>query len=521
MPPERNGMVHSMGVRLLRMAALAGAVWLPLAGCRSCGPVPRELAVIRIGMESEPLSLDPAAQQEAATHSILSNMYEPLVAFDKDERLVAALAASWDSIGDRTWLVHLRKDVLFHNGAPFTAADVKYTIERYRDDPISVLRGHLSNIERVDVVDRMTVALTTREPEPLLMNRLTYILILPDSGLPAVLTHPVGTGPYRFVSWRRGGSFETEAYAAYWGGRPAFGRAVFVTVKEGPDSLSALQRGEVDVLRFVPETMIGAVETTPGLRLLSRPGLLSYYLWFNPAQQPGAPRNPFADRRVRRAISMAVDRTEIVEALGGRALPANQLAQKGVFGYVAGLPDLTFDPDEARRLLREAGYEGGFETRLTHRSQAIIDLVARLLRDMLGKVGIRAAIETPDWPTALTRWRSGDIPFFLAGWRFEDGEVENFLRDCLFTREPSRNLGSFNPGYSNPELDRLIAQSAHMLGENERLAHYETLTRLALDDMPLVPLFHRFNFYAAAADIQWEPRLDGKLLAAEMTRKRP
>src|SRR5206468_2701256 len=111
---------------------------------------------------SDPISLDPAGQQEAATHSILSNLYEALVTFDKDERLVPGLATAWNSLDEHTWLIQLRKGVRFHDGRPFTAADVKYTIERDRDDPASALRGHLSGIEAVEVVDDHSLRLITR-----------------------------------------------------------------------------------------------------------------------------------------------------------------------------------------------------------------------------------------------------------------------------------------------------------------------------------------------------------------------
>jgi peptide/nickel transport system substrate-binding protein len=322
------------------------------------------------------------------------------------------------------------------------------------------------------------------------------------------------------VRWEKGKQLEMEAFSGYWNGRPPIDKALFVPVEEGPKSVGALRHGDVDVLRWIPETMIGELERTPRVRLMSRPGLVSYYLWLNPMRR-GGPRSPFADRRVRQAISMAIDRREVVKTMDGRALAANQLVQKGVFGYVAGLPELPYDPEQARRLLKSAGFPGGLDVTLAHRSQSTLRAVAERIREMLGRVGIRVTLETPEWASAMTRWRSGDIPFFLVGWRFEDGEVESFLRDCLFTREPKRNFGGFNPGYSNPELDRLIEENATIFREDDRLKHYEKLTRVAMDDMPLVPLYHRVNFYGVASDVQWEPRLDGKLLAAEMSRNAP
>jgi ABC-type transport system substrate-binding protein len=117
----------------------------------------------------------------------------------------------------------------------------------------------------------------------------------------------------------------------------------------------------------------------------------------------------------------------------------------------------------------------------------------------------------------VSRWKAGQLPFFLSAWRFENGDATSFLRDCLYTRDPARGYGSFNPGFSDAQLDRLIDENDQVFGEGERLKHYEKMMRLVLQQMPLVPLDHRVNFCAVADRVLWEPRLDGKLLAVEMS----
>jgi peptide/nickel transport system substrate-binding protein len=112
--------------------------------------------------------------------------------------------------------------------------------------------------------------------------------------------------------------------------------------------------------------------------------------------------------------------------------------------------------------------------------------------------------------------RRGGLPFFLLGWRFENGDAASFLRDCLMTRDAARGSGTYNPGYSNPELDRLIEDNAQMFGDTARLAQYAELMKLALDELPIVPLYHRANLFGVSPRVEWRPRLDGKLLAAEM-----
>lgn len=498
-----------MGARVGAAGLGAAALLASLACAR-----PPAAATLRIGHESDVISLDPHAHREAATHSILSNVCEALVAFDRDMRLVPALAATWSTPDEHTWLVQLQRNVRFHDGRPLTAAEVKQSLDRARTEPTSIVKSHLAGLTEVEAVDAHTLRLVTREPEPLLMNRLTYVLI---SAGPPSETRLVGTGPYRLVRWTKGQALEVEAFDGYWSRRPAVGRVEFVPVEEGPASVAALREGKVDVLRWVPEPMAAAVQAVPRVRVAARSGLATYYLWFNTTPTPrGAPANPFADRRVRQAVSAALDRDAIVAALGGHGVPAHQLVQQGVFGFIGDMPTLPPDPARARRLLEEAGYGKGFTARLVHRQQASLAVVANVVRQALAPLGVDLQPETPPWPEVVEGWNQARLPLFLAGWRFEDGDAGGFLRDCLYTRDAAGRFGGNNPGYTNPTLDRLIDENGRIFVEGKRLQHYEKIMRLAMEEMPLVPLYHKLNLYGVAERVRWQPRLDGKLLAAEM-----
>jgi peptide/nickel transport system substrate-binding protein len=143
--------------------------------------------------------------------------------------------------------------------------------------------------------------------------------------------------------------------------------------------------------------------------------------------------------------------------------------------------------------------------------------VVQAVREMLAEVGIRVRMEAPPWPEVVAAWTSARLPFFYAGWRFESGDAHSFFVDCLKTRDAGRHDGASNPGFSDPELDRLIDQHAEIFGETNRLRHYEQITRKALEEMPLVPIYTRDNMYAVSRDLSWKPRLDGRMLAAEMS----
>jgi peptide/nickel transport system substrate-binding protein len=223
-----------------------------------------------------------------------------------------------------------------------------------------------------------------------------------------------------------------------------------------------------------------------------------------------------ADRRVRVAISMAIDRKAVVKSLGGFGVPANQLVQQGVFGFVSNLPDLAFDPPAARKLLADAGYPAGFTTTLSHRAGASMDDVAGTIGGMLAQVGIRVKLETLEWPVLVSRWQAERLPFFLAGWVFDNGEALSFLTECLASRDAGREIGLFNPGFSNPRLDRMLAEQSERFEDSARLDHYRELTRVALEEMPIVPLFTRTYLFGVSEDVRWQPRLDGRLLVSEM-----
>jgi peptide/nickel transport system substrate-binding protein len=496
-------------VLLLAVATLAGPA------CRRAPGAPTP-GVVRIAHEGEIFSLDPITVAESVTHSVLSNVYEGLVTFDRDMALVPALAVNWNNVEDDTWVLELRPGVRFHDGTPLTAQEVASALERARSGQESAVRGHLGTIAAIEAPSELRLVLRTTRRDPLLVNRLTYVLIARDGRGPGGAFRAVGTGPYEVVSWQRGQPLEARAFAGYWGGRPAIARARFMAVDES-QALGALGRTDVDVLRFLPDTQTEQVRALPGLRVVSRPGLTTYYLWFSAVPPADGAKNPFADRRVRQAVSLAVDRQEIVRRLGGRGVPANQFVEKGVFGFVSGLPPLPYDPGRARLLMSEAGFKGGFEVDLVHRAATSVDVVMGAVREMLGAIDIRVRPRVEDWPVIIREWSAARLPFFYAGWRFESGDAHSFFVDCLMTRDASHREGTSNPGLSSPELDALIEGHAEIFGQANRLRHYEKLTRVALAEMPLVPLFTRNNNFAVSRSLVWEPRLDGKLLAREMS----
>ncbi len=457
-----------------------------------------------IAQEGEVAGLDPVLVAEALTQSTLSNVYEGLVTFDAEMRVVPALAAEWSSPDETTWLFRLRPGVRCHDGRPLTAELAAAGLERARTGVGSRLRGRLSTIASIAVVGGDTLRIETANPDPLLLNRLAYVLIAPEPG--------IGTGPYRIGSWKPGEPLALVAFDDYWGGRAPIDQARFVSIPETANRMSALRERSVDLLRWVPEARVPEVEKTDGFRVASRAGLASYYLWFDSRPATGG---ALADPRVRRAISLAIDRPRLVADLGGRAEPLDQIVPSGVFGHVTDLPGARFDPEAARRLLADAGHPNGLDLTLTLSPGSSTDAVRASLGGMLARVGIRARMEVPTWPVLMAELEAGRVPFYLLGWRLETGEASSFLRDCLHSR--GVEWGGCNPGYSNAVLDRLLDDSDGIGDDQRRLARLREVMSVLAEDVPIVPLYRQADQYAVSRRLRWSPRLDGKLLVASMS----
>lgn len=489
------------GVAVLSIAALAAL------GCRRPAAEPAE---IRIGHEAAPVSLDPVRGVDSVSKSLLANLYDPLV--DWDGRLKPAVARSWSNPDERTWVFSLRPGVRVHDGSLLTAADVRFSLERARSDPASALADRLATIESVEVVDDLTLRVRTREPDPHLLYRMTDVFVAPRAAASSLGERPVGTGAYRFAR-RSGDVLELEAFRGHWRGDARIRTARFLPLVSGDETAAALRQGRVDVVRWVPEARVAEVESLPGVRVVARASLRVMYLWMRSAKP-----HPFADRRVRQAVSLAIDRAELVRRLGGHALPLEQFVPTGVAGRLTPAPPLPHDREAAKKLLGEAGYPHGFETSMTYVAGA--EPVADAVREQLGEVGIKLLPDRRDWTRMLPDWQAARLPLFLASWWFSSGEPSMFTKECLFTRDARAPTG-WNPGYSNEELDRLIALDFRTFGDKARGERLAAVMRLLLDEMPLVPLFSRYDLYALRSGIRWSPRLDGKMLAAEMGAEAP
>lgn len=494
--------------QLREKGALALGLFLLTAGCGSNHKA-RQLTVINKGW---PLSLTPHLKAEQITFSVQANIMEGLVEFDPQMKIQPLLAETWENPDDLNWVFKIRHGVRFHDGSILTAEDVAYSLRRAKQHPGSVLKSDLVMVDSIAVIDELTVRVTTRKPYPLLLNRLVNVFIvsrrlmekLGDDGFNR---NPVGTGPYRFESFPQGGPLTLAINESYWGKRPSYQRMIIKSLEDQREALRLLASGEADIVSQLDAALAAEVKNTSGcsFALVSRPGLTLRYLGYDFG------RKPFNQLKVRRAISVAVDRRDLVNSMNhGFGQPANQLVPQAVFGFNPALPEIGYDPKSARDLLAEAGYPRGLRVTLT--VPEIRRKVGERLQQQMGKAGIEVSLNI------LPRdrfFQSVDTAgFFLFGVSSTSGDASDLFDDAIHSR--AGGYGQTNRGhYSNPSLDKMIEAAAGQLDQARRLKSLQDIMSLCMEDLPRVPLYIEEEIHGVSRRVAWEPRLDMMVLGKE------
>lgn len=482
---------------------------LLLAATMALGCSPGRRTVLVMAMNGGAVSLDPHTQDEFITINILANVYEGLVGMDPNLRVVPMLATGYDNPRADTWRFHLRPGVRFHDGRPVTAEDAVYSLRRARDHPRSIYAGVMSVVLRIEAVDELTVEVSTDQPRPMLINMLAAVAVMPRGFQPG--TEAVGTGPYRFSRFLEAGGVELHRYEGYWGQRPQFVQAEYRNIPQAESRARALLDGQVDVDAVLGPEQRRSLKDDRRADIKETPFTTVWLLGCD--MRPGPEPNPLADRRVRRAISLAIDRRELVaKAMGGHGQPANQIVPPTILGYDPELPLAERDTAAARGLLRQAGFGRGLELSLL--LKPMNHMVGELLERQLGDVGIRLSADTVAWEELYRRIEQGTVPFYMFGLAFSFGDASEAVND-LHSYSPGDLGHRNNSGYSNPMMDSLIQAASR---EFDPALRQETLKRalaMAAEDLPLIPLYYQSTCYAVRPGLQWVPRSDEMVLAKE------
>jgi peptide/nickel transport system substrate-binding protein len=506
-----------------RLPRLALGLSLLLAG-------PAVAQNLRIGIQAPPSTLDPHWLLNLANTGALRNIYDTLVARDDQMRLRPGLAESWRVVDDTTWEFRLRPNLRFHDGSPVTSADVAASFQRVPNVPgnPNPYTIYLAGVTGVEVVDDRVFRIRTNGPAPILPTNLTQIFIVPravagfgnpefNSGQAAI-----GSGPFRVVSWQTNAPLVLRRNEHYWGGTVPWETASFTPIPQDAPRVAALLAGDVDFINNVPLQDTGRIANDRRFALFAGPSIYAVNIYPD-VERDNAPgieaggRNPMKDVRVRRAMSLALNRQGIAQQImEGFADPTDQAVPPFIFGGIPDRPVPAADLDAARRLLAEAGWGNGFGLNLfcsPNRTPRICQAIAAAWT----RIGIRTTVEVVPQATFLPRRNRRDYGVFVTVFGSLTGEASYQIGSQLHRSGVVPGLGALNfTGAGTPEMDALIQRARSTLDDNARAAQLRELTRVMADDAIIIGVGILRSVNAGTAALQFRARADEEVLAFEI-----
>jgi peptide/nickel transport system substrate-binding protein len=471
---------------------------------------PKRSGEIAAGLSERMLTLDPANHYSISTTSVLRHLFDPLIDVTNDSKFVPALAESWRPVNATTWRFTLRKGVTFHDGTPFTADSVVYTLKRVHDNTKLVKSFVYQDIDSVEKDGDYGVVVTTKRPFGSLPSHLTMLGMLPPSaakGEDAFFQKPIGTGPFRFASWTHGDQISMTANPTYWKpGIPRVEKLTFRFIPELSTRTAALRAGELHVIDRVTPDLVETLKGTRGVKVLDVPAIEAQRWIFQLA------KDPVKDQRLRQAISLAIDRNVIIkELLRGYGRPVDSPVPPGLIGHTS-LPPKAYDPEKARQILKQAGY-----------SNVSVDIVlmkdfypkqleiTQAVASMLGEVGIKLNIKNLEIATAREQRTAGTYDLFFSGWAHMPHDPDWYFGQW-FTKAGSEKLTR----YSNPRVEQLIAEG-RVPDPKVRQAKYEELERIVWDEDAEIWLYYTVAIYGVSDRLRnFEARRDYYVLLSDV-----
>nr|WP_106781126.1 ABC transporter substrate-binding protein [Lysinibacillus timonensis] len=465
--------------------------------------------VLVFGRGGDSVSLDPAIVTDGESFKVTENIYETLLNFgDQDTTVNPGLAKDWEVSEDGlTYTFFLEEGVKFHDGTDFNAEAVVKNVERWKGGAAeqfyyfhSMFKANGEDIiNEVIAEDDYTVVFKLSRPQaPFLKNiaMSPFGIASPtafESAGESFGDNPVGTGPFKFVEWKRNDSITIEKNPDYWKeGLPKLDTIIFRAIPDNSGRLNALLAGEIDLADGINPSDAAIIEADANLQLIERPSMNVGYLGLTTT------RPPFDNKLVRQAVNYAIDKQAIVDAFfEGRAEVAVNPMPPSISGYNDEITGYEYNPEKAKELLAEAGYDGSeielWAMPVPRPYMPDGQKVAEAIQKNLADVGIPAKIQSVDWATYLDKANRGEFDAFLLGWTGDNGDADNFL----YTLLDKDNIGSNNyTYYSNDELHEILVAAQSEIDEEVRNDLYKQAQEIINDDAPWVPLAHSIPLLA-------------------------
>ncbi|WP_413377061.1 glutathione ABC transporter substrate-binding protein [Alkalihalobacillus sp. 1P02AB] len=456
-----------------------------------------------INQNSDAVSLDPHGSNDTPSSNVAYNIYEALVVQDQDLNLTPGLATEWtqDEEDPTRWEFQLREGVTFHDGSEFNAEVVKANIERILDGDVASPRSFLYDmITEINVIDDYTIEFITEYPyAPLAANlahngggMISKELIDADYAAMeegrdpgAVINEgPIGTGYFKFENWNPGQEINLTRNEDYWGEKAKLDGVTFRVVSEPGTRLANLQTGDAHISHPIIPSDVAQVEAIDNLEITRTPSVSLSYFGFN------VEKEPFDDVKVRQAVSMAINKDDIINGVyDGAGIPAIGPLAPAVFGYSENAEPIPYDVERAKELLAEAGYEDGFSTTLWTNDSPERTNAAVAVQAQLAEIGITVNIEVLEWGAYLEQTSNGEHEMFILGWSTVTGDGDYGMY-ALFHSSQHGTPGN-RTFIDNAELDDLLDQARRSSDEQERLELYEQAQEILIEEAPMLYIHHQ------------------------------
>jgi peptide/nickel transport system substrate-binding protein len=465
---------------------------------------------LTVALTSHAPTLDPHMHFERVGILVNINMYDSLLHRNTKLEFEPSLATSWKALSDTQWEFKIRKGVKFHNGETLTPEDVKYSFDRVIDQTKkSPQYGNVRAIKEVKVINAETVHLITDKPFPLLLERLVFFPIVPKKHVEAVgdqafgTTSPVGTGPWKFVEWKRDQLIRLEAFDGHWRGKPAFKNLIFRAVPEVATQVAEIKTGGVDLIREVSPDIQPELKTHPVAYISSTPILRVHWIALDMRSAP------FDKKAVRQAANYAIDKQTIIQKLmSGLGRQVATTVQPLAFGFDADVKPYPFDPKKAKELLAQAGYPNGVDVTL-HSSSVANRPQFEALCNMLTEVGIRATPKLwdpgPAWNKFSQSEGKGTHGIYGTWGNYSVFDADAVLHP-LYHTEPG---GWYGKWYARVEgLDKLIDEARSSVDQPKRKKIYAQIQQMIREEAPSVYLWTQYDTLAISKKVQYAARPD-------------
>lgn len=443
---------------------------------------------ITVAYNTDIVSMDPQNQSDVASGLIIRHLYSRLMSISDNGELGTDLVEEYEMVDDTTYHFKIKEGVKFHDGSELTTSDVKFTLERAKT--MSSTISSASHIEEIIIDNDYEFTLKLTAPYPAILyvlGNMNFSIVSEEAVTAAGDNYgaePIGSGPFKFVEWEPNDHWTIERFDDYVEG-PALARKIICRViPEAGNRCITLETGEADIALRLSEVDVPNVENNKDLVAYAEVGASIEFIGLNCESEY------FDDVRVRQAVNYAVNKQEIVDTvLEGRGEIANTYCGKTIPGYNPDQEPYPYDVEKAKELMKEAGYEDGFEVSIVINGD-VRNRTAQILQAQLAEIGITLDINQMEWGAYLDALKTGEIDMYILGWSNSTIDPDRSFA-TLFPSDQCGYDGNNYTFFKNEEVDKLIADAAVETNHEERMAMYQELQAVLMENAPWVPLFYQ------------------------------